>query len=136
MFWYLLSDAGLIAEPREVLKDDVKLKHLYEHSFKNNYKFGLMGLALSPSPTVEGLDKSEIAPGRKRILDAIKKYKPRVVCFIAKITYSLFANSSAASFGWQDDIADSKIYVAHAPHRGFASVRIKEFKEVYKAAVK
>ncbi len=136
MFWYLLSDAGLIAEPREVLKDDVQLKNMYEHSFKKNYKFGLMGLALSPSPTVEGLDKAEIAPGRKRILDAIKKYKPRVVCFIAKITYSLFANSSTVSYGWQDDIGQSKIYVAHAPHRGFASVRIKEFQEVLKSVDK
>jgi double-stranded uracil-DNA glycosylase len=136
MFWYLLSDAGLIAEPRELLKDDVKLKHVYEKEFKSKYKFGLMGLALSPSPTVEGLDKAEIAPGRKRILDAIKKYEPHVVCFIAKITYSLFANSSTVLYGWQPNIGSSKIYVMHAPHRGFASVRIKELREVLKSAGK
>ena len=34
MFWYLLHDAGLIIEPREFLKDDVKLKKLYLYSFK------------------------------------------------------------------------------------------------------
>lgn len=136
MFWYLLSDAGLLSEPRDVLKDDVKLKHLYEKVLKSKYKFGLINLVNSPSRTIAQLNKSEIAPGQKRILGAIIKYKPKVVCFIGKANYSWFIDSSDVSFGWQNDIAQSKVYVAHAPHRGFASVRIKEFQEVYKASTK
>lgn len=136
MFWYLLSDAGLLSESRDVLKDDVKLKHLYETSFKKKYKFGLTNIGDTPSRTIATLNKAEVPPARERIMHDIKKYKPKVVCFIGKTTYAFFIDSSDVSFGWQDDIAQSKIYVAHAPHRGFASVRIKEFKEVYKASVK
>ena len=134
MFWYLLSDAGLLDESREILKDDATLKHIYENDFKNKYKFGLINLVDIPSVTAAEIDKTKIIPGRKKILHAIKRYKPRVVCFIGKINFQLFSESSAISYGWQSEIDQSKIYVAHAPHRGPASVRIKEFKEIKRAA--
>lgn len=130
MFWYLLHDAGLLEESRELLKDDKKLKYLYLHEFKNRYRFGLINIVNRPSRTATEIKKQEAMPGRKRIFTAIKKYKPQVVCFVGKITYSLFIESSNVSYGWQDDIVLSKIYVSHAPHRGWASVRIKEFKEI------
>jgi len=133
MFWYLLSDAGLLDESREILKDDAMLKHIYENDFKNKYKFGLINLVDIPSVTAAEIDKTKIIPGREKILHAIKRYKPRVVCFIGKINFQLFSGSSDVSYGWQSDIDQSKIYVAHAPHRGLASVRIKEFKEIKKA---
>lgn len=134
MFWYLLSDAGLLQEGRDVLKDDVKLKYLYENIFKSNYKYGLINLVDDPSVTAAEINKAKISVGREKILHAIKKYKPKIVCFVGKINYSLFSISKDVSYGWQSDIADSKIYVCHAPHRGPASVRIKEFKEIYKIA--
>jgi TDG/mug DNA glycosylase family protein len=136
MFWYLLSAAGLLSEDREFLKDDVKLKHFYENVFKKKYKFGLINLVNSPSRTVAEINKKEIVPGRERIIAAIKRYKPKVVCFVGKINYILFSGNSSASFGWQTDIGESKVYIAHAPHRGLASVRIKDFKEIYKMATK
>lgn len=130
MFWYLLSDAGLISESREVLKDDVQLKHLYEHVLKKKYKFGLVNLVNSPSRTVTEMNKAEVVPGRERILHVIKRYNPKIVCFIGILNYRLFSNNSDASFGWQPDIGSSKIFVAHAPLHGLASVRIKEFRKV------
>lgn len=136
MFWYLLSDAGLLQEGRDILKDDVKLKYLYENIFKSKYKFGLINLVDEPSVTIAHINKAKIIPGRKKIMHAIKKYQPRVVCFVGKINYSLFLGSTNVDYGWQPDIAHSKIYVCHAPHRGLASVRIQEFQEVYKAAQK
>lgn len=134
MFWYLLHDAGLLKEPRELLKDDAQLKYLYLHEFKSKYRFGLLNIVNRPTRTAAEIKKEEAAPGRKRIIAAIKQYKPKVVCFIGKITYSLFIESSKFSYGWQNDIAMSKIYVTHPPHHGLASVRIKEFKEVYTAS--
>ncbi len=136
MFWYLLSDAGLLDEPREVLKDDVKLKHIYENIFKSKYKFGLINLVDVPSRTVAEIDKTKIIPGRDKVLHVIKKYKPHIVCFIGKGNYQLFSGYSDVSYGWQSDIGSSKVYVAHAPHRGPAIVRIKEFREVKKAMMK
>ncbi len=136
MFWYLLSAAGLLDESREILKDDVKLKYIYENVLKKKYKYGLINLVNSPSITAAELNKAEVLPGRKKILQAIKKYKPRVVCFIGKGNYALFIGSSDISYGWQSNIGESKIYVAHALHHGLANIRVEEFQEVKKAANK
>lgn len=136
MFWYLLSDAGLLDESREDLKNDEMLKHMYDNAFKEKYKFGLINLVDVPSVTAAEIDKTQIPHGRKKIMHAIKKYSPRVVCFIGKINYQLFSGMSDIEYGWQSDIEQSKIYVAHAPHRGPAIVRIKEFKEVKRVADK
>jgi TDG/mug DNA glycosylase family protein len=134
LFWYLLSDAGLLAEPREFLKDDAQLKYLYLHKFKNVYHFGLLNVVNRPSRTSSELKKAEALPGRKRILAAINTYHPKVVCFVGKITYALFSGISHVVYGWQPDIASSKIYVMHAPHHGAARIRINELKKVFKAA--
>ncbi len=133
MFWYLLHDAGLLPEPRELLKNDIKLKKLYLYSFKNKYQFGLLNIVDRPSRTASEIKKAEALPGRKRLLAAIKKYQPRIVCFIGKITYELFIGSSKVSYGWHSDIFLSKIYVMHSPNHGFAHIRIKELKEISQA---
>lgn len=131
MFWYLLHDAGLLSESREILRDDKKLKRLYLHTFKDTYRFGLINIVNRPSRTATEIKKEEAIPGRKRILAAIKRYKPHVVCFVGKITYKLFIGTSDFTYGWQPNIAQSKIYVSHTPHRGPAQERIKDFKEVF-----
>ena len=134
MFWYLLHAAGLLSEPRELLKDDKQLKNLYLHAFKKVYGFGLINIVDRPSRTASELKRAEATPGRKRLLAVIKKYKPKVVCFVGKITYSLFINETNVAYGWQPDIDHSKIYVMHTPHRGLASLRIQDLKKVYKVA--
>ena len=130
MFWYLLHDAGLISETREVLRDDSKLKDLYLHVFKDHYKFGLYDVVHRPTRTIAEVEKSEAQKGSQRLLEVIQKYQPRVVCFVSKATYGLFSGSLKTSYGWQSDIGTSKAYMMHAPHRGFASVRIEELREI------
>lgn len=134
MFWYLLHDAGLLQESRDVLKDDTKLKQLYMHDFKKVYHFGLLNVVDRPTKSTTELKKAEAFSGRKRLLSAIKKYKPAAVCFVGKIAYRMFSGLSDVSFGMQPPIASSKIFVMHAPHHGFAHIRIKELQEIYRAA--
>ncbi|HLJ31668.1 MAG TPA: mismatch-specific DNA-glycosylase [Candidatus Babeliales bacterium] len=136
MFWYLLSAAGLLDEPREFLKDDTNLKNFYLYKLKKVYHIGISNVVPRQTRSTTELKKEEAIPGRKRVLSEIIKYKPLVVCFVGKITYLLFSRLSKASYGWQDDIGTSKIYVMHPPHRGAAEVRIKELKEIDAAAQK
>lgn len=130
MFWYLLHDAGLLSEPRELLKEDAQLKKLYLHSFKERYRFGFLNIVTRPTRTAAEINMTEAVPNRKRLLTAIKKYQPLVVCFIGKVTYRLFSGSSTVSYGWQQPISLSKVYVMHAPNHGLARTRIKELKEI------
>jgi len=130
MFWYLLSDAGLLDESREYLKNDENLKDLFLHKLKKVYRFGISNIVERQTRSTSELKKEEAIPGRKHVLNEIIKYKPQVVCFVGKITYLLFSGLRNVDYGWQPDIASSKIYVMHAPHHGPAKVRIEDLKEI------
>jgi TDG/mug DNA glycosylase family protein len=134
-FWYLLNRAGLIDEKISDLRDDVKLKQIYNTKFNSVYKFGLVNVINRPTPNVSSLVKGEEDAGRKKILGIIKRYKPRVVCFVGKITYVKFSHESKFGFGWQNDIYDSKSYVMHYPLHGKASIRIRDLKLILKQLI-
>lgn len=134
MFWYLLSDAGLLPESRQELRDDSVLKKLYTNRFAKKYHLGLINLIDRPTRTVTQLKKAEADPGCERLLAVIKRYNPRVVCFVGKFTYCLFSRVSTCSYGWQPASGVSKLYVMHAPHHGLASVRVRELREQLREA--
>jgi TDG/mug DNA glycosylase family protein len=131
-FWYLLNKSGLINEKISDLRDDIKLKQIYNTKFNRVYKFGLVNVINRPTPNVSSLVKGEENIGRKKILDIIKKYKPRVVCFVGKISYESFSHERKFSFGWQNDIYNSKSYVMHYPLHGKTYTRIRDLKTILK----
>lgn len=133
-FWYLLHDAGLLPENHDFLKNDILLKELFYKKFTKLYHLGLINLVFRPTKSVAEIKRKEAIPGSKRIIAAIKKYKPKVVCFIGKGTYQLFSQQYQCHYGWQSSIGLSKVYVMHSPLHGLAQVRISELKEVSKAA--
>ncbi len=130
MFWYLLNQAGLIHEKTEDLKNDQKLREIYENRFNKIYQLGLVNVVDRPSNNATMLKKGEEAPGVKNIVSIIHVHKPPVVCFVGKVTYRKFSGLNEISFGWQTDILESKIYVMHFPIRGEAAIRVEELKEV------
>lgn len=125
-FWYFLYDAGLLEESRIELRDDKKLKELYENRFVDYYHFGFINLIYKPTRTIAQLKKQDALKGRKRIFTAIYKYRPCIVCFVGKTTYCLFIQRSQCSYGWQPTIGSSKVFVMHAPLHGPSEVRINE----------
>ncbi len=131
-FWYLLNKAGLIDEKESDLKDDTRLKSIYNSKFNRVYKFGLLNIINRPTVDVSKLKKGEEKRGKKRILKTIRTYKPTIVCFIGKITYEKFSGLKRIKFGWQDDIYKSKSFVMHFPLHGKASVRIRELQSIIK----
>lgn len=131
--WYLLSDSGLIKEGREFLKDDKNLKKTYRNIIKK-YNMNFINIIDRPSTNVSSLRTGEESKGVERLLKIIKKQKPRVVCFIGKITFVKFNGNKNVEFGSQINLYNSHIYVMHFPLRGYADLRIKELKEVKKLA--
>ena len=71
MFWYLLSQAGLIAEKREELRNDEMLKRIYQEKFNAVYGLGLVNIFDRPTRDVTQLTKGEELPGRERIFRII-----------------------------------------------------------------
>lgn len=129
-FWYLLNRAGLLHEDESDPRKDDSLKEMYDRRFLPRYRLGFINLVDRPTVQVAELKKGEERPGVERALKTIQTYKPRVVCFIGKITYVMFRGSRDCDFGWQGDIGDSRVHVMHFPIRGPASIRIEELQEM------
>jgi len=130
LFWYLLADAGLIREKREELRDDRILKRIYKEKFNPVYRLGFVNIITRPTRGVTELKRGEELPGRKRIFRVIKGQAPKVVCFIGKVTYARYSGSKNFSFGWQEPIGVSKVFVMHVPLHGRAIVRVRELREL------
>lgn len=133
MFWYLLSDARILEETRDELRDDEVLRRVYKERFNKIYRLGFVNIINRPTRDITGLKKNEELPGRRRISRIITTEKPPVVCFIGKVAYEKYTGSKDFSFGWQGPINKSRIFVMHSPLRGEASVRTRELKDVMQA---
>ena len=130
MFWYLLNRAGLLREAQNDLKNDRLLKAIYDKKFLPEYGLNFVNLVDRPTVDVTELNKGESKIGIRRVLRIITTCKPKVVCFIGKISFNTFYKSSKSDWGWQRDIDGTPVYLMHFPIRGPASVRERELKEL------
>ena len=135
-FWYLLNRAGLINEENPDLKDDIRLKQIYDFKFNSIYRYGLLNVINRPTKDVSRFKKGEERKRRQKILDTVQILKPPVVCFIGKIAYEKFSGLKKFKFGLQDDIFGSKSFVMHFPLHGKSSIRIRELRLVMRLSQK
>ena len=133
MFWYLLNKARLINEAEIDLKCDKSLKTIYDKKLLPKYALNFINLVNRPTIDVTELKKGEECAGIRRVLKIIQIRRPRVVCFIGKITYCTFRNIRKCDYGWQKKIGDIRTYLMHFPIRGLASIRVKELTEIKRA---
>lgn len=115
----------MINEKANDLRSDEMLKQMYEKRFKQIYSLNFINLVNRPTREVKNLKKGEEKKGVAKVLEAIRIYRPNVVCFIGKVTYSKFTGQSKVDIGWHEPINGSKVCVIHFPIRGAASIRIK-----------
>jgi len=134
MFWYLLNRAGLLDEVESDLKSDETLRHIYDKKFIPKYALNFVNLVDRPTIDVTELNRGEEQAGIKRALATIRTQRPKVVCFIGKITLNTFQGSRACDYGWQENIGNAKVYLMHFPIRGPASIRVRELREVKRAS--
>jgi len=134
MFWYLLSRAELLDEGETDLKRDETLKHIYDKEFVPKYALNFVNLVDRPTIDVTGIAKGEERRGVCRALKIINTCKPKVVCFIGKVTFNKFSGSRKCAYGWQKKIGNASVYLMHFPIRGPASIRVHELREVGQVA--
>ena len=96
---------------------------------------GFVNIINRPARDITELKKGEELPGRRRISRIIKTENPPVVCFIGRVSYEKYIGSKDFSFGWQEPINHSRIFVMHFPLRGQAIVRTRELRKVAQATL-
>jgi TDG/mug DNA glycosylase family protein len=134
MFWYLLSEAGLLKETRDELRNDAILKRLYNERFNKVYRLGFVNIIDRPTRDITGIGKGEEIAGREKLIRIIFAETPNVVCFIGKVAYEKFIGVKNFVFGWQEPIGASRAFVMHFPLRGEAVIRVRELREDKRAA--
>ncbi len=132
-FWYLLNRAGLLDEDENDLRSDDGLKEMYDHRFLQQYRLGFVNLVERPTPVVTELRKGEQEAGVERLREIVRTCKPKIVCFIGKVTCCKFRGTRDCTHGWQENLGESRAYVMHFPIRGPAEIRIAELREMKEA---
>jgi len=132
-FWYLLNRAGLLNEDENELRTDSGLKKMYDQRFMQRYRLGFVNLVDRPTVQVTKLRKGEEKPGVERLLKDVRTCRPKVICFIGKVTYNVFRGSRECGYGWQESIDGARVFVMHFPIRGPAAIRIRELREMNEA---
>jgi TDG/mug DNA glycosylase family protein len=133
-FWYLLNRAGLLHEDENALRTDRGLKEMYDNRLLPKYRLSFINLVDRPTVEVTGLKRGEEKAGVERSIQTILTYKPKVACFIGKVTYNKFRGTRDCTYGWQENIGASRVYVMHFPIRGPADIRIRELEEIKQAS--
>ena len=134
MFWYLLNRAELLNETESDLKNDKSLKRIYDDKFASEYGLNFVNLVNRPTVNVTKLANGEEQPGARRVLKIIRTRRPKIACFVGKVTFNKFHGRRKCEFGWQKPIENTRIYLMHTPIRGLASIRVEELKEIKRAS--
>ncbi|KAI9023742.1 uracil-DNA glycosylase-like protein [Phycomyces nitens] len=106
-FWPCLSDSGLVDKPL-TYKDDQRLP--------KDYGLGITSLTSRPTRSASELTKAEQMVGIPVLNQKIRKYKPKVVCFVGKGIYEIYMGEKCKSLGLQPntikwDKGGSKVFV-------------------------
>jgi TDG/mug DNA glycosylase family protein len=133
-FWYLLNRAGLVQEHEDVLRTDRGLREMYDQRFLRKYHLSFINLVDRPTVEVTELKRGEEKAGVERVIEVILTYKPKVACFVGKVTYNKFRGTRDCDYGWQENIGSTRVYVMHFPIRGPADIRIQELEELKEAS--
>jgi TDG/mug DNA glycosylase family protein len=134
MFWYLLNRAGLLNEMESDLKNDESLRRIYDDKFIPKYGLNFVNLVDRPTVDVTMLAKNEEQMGVRRAIKLIRTRRPKVVCFIGKVTFNKFHGRRECDFGWQKKIENTAVYLMHFPIRGPASIRVRELRKIKRVA--
>jgi TDG/mug DNA glycosylase family protein len=121
-FWTILHQAGLT--PRKFTSDeDHKLLEL---------GYGLTNIVARPTKEAADITKEEYQKGRVQLKKRIKKYAPRMVCFVGKGVYQEYSKNRTINWGVQDESVVSGVVEFVAPSSsGLVRMKMDEIVDIY-----
>lgn len=112
-FWGRLRKYGIIDEDTKGREDD----------FLKTYHFGITDLVKRPSRRFKEISSEEIARGRKKLTEKVKKYRPRIICFVYKTAADIYFQEKLRSPGLLTrKIAGSRVFVMPSVYADKATI--------------
>ena len=103
-FWKVLYEAGLVPEPI-TFEDDDRLP---------DWGFGITNIVARATPGIDTLRPHEYVAGRKRLLQKVRRFRPRVVALVGVTVFrAMFPeHKGAVELGVQEQtLGDSVVFV-------------------------
>jgi len=90
-FWKILHEAGLTPRKYRPTEDATLLELGY----------GLTNIVARPTRAATDVEAAEYAQGTKLLIQKVELNLPRVVCFVGKGVYQIYAHQRQADWGFQ-----------------------------------
>lgn len=122
-FYRILYRAGLTPRLYEATEDQDLLKMGY----------GFTNIVARPTRGIDDIDRSEYAEGRKILRAKLRKYRPKVACFVGKGVYTEYSQKSKVDWGFQPDPVIPEIHEFVAPSSsGLVRMPMEEIVGIYR----
>jgi TDG/mug DNA glycosylase family protein len=94
--------------------------------------YGFTNIVSRPTKGADDITKEEYIKGRKQLKRKIKKYKPKLVCFVGKGVYQEYRQLRKISWGLQEEPTSNETMEFVAPSSsGLVRMPINEIIEIY-----
>ena len=122
-FWKILFESGLTSRKYHPSEDFTLLELGY----------GFTNIVSRPTKGAMDITKDEYKEGRKQLLEKIKVYKPKLVCFVGKGVYQEYRQKRNVPWGLQEDSLSQDTMEFVAPSSsGLVRMKIEDVIEIYR----
>lgn len=90
-FWKLLYEAGILPEPLSA-EDDRRMPE---------FGYGMIDIVKYPTRSASEITSQQYQQGRKRLLMALRQYRPKLVCYNGKTIYAKLTGNKKVDYGPQ-----------------------------------
>jgi TDG/mug DNA glycosylase family protein len=122
-FWKILFEAGLT--PRKYAP--------YENAELLELGYGLTNIVARPTKEAAEISREEYAEGAVLLEQTIRKYRPKVVCFVGKGVYREFSKKRSIPWGVQEDPVIPGVIEYVAPSSsGLVRIKMRDIVDIYR----
>ncbi|MBS4217559.1 G/U mismatch-specific DNA glycosylase [Bacillus sp. FJAT-49711] len=121
-FWTILYKAG-ITNRKYSPTEDFKLLDI---------GYGFTNIVARPTKSAQEISSDEYRTGREVLKDKIKRYRPKIICFVGKGVYQEFSGRKKVEWGKQSESIIPGVVDFVAPSSsGLVRMRIDDIANIY-----
>lgn len=121
-FWKILHESGLTPD-KYLPEQDEELLEL---------NFGLTNIVARPTKAADEITKEEYEEGRLLLQEKLRKYKPKIACYVGKGVYEQLSKKKKIPWGFQEtSVVEGTIDFVAPSSSGLVRMKVDEIVEIY-----
>ncbi|MED4014909.1 mismatch-specific DNA-glycosylase [Sutcliffiella cohnii] len=121
-FWKILHESSLTPKKLHPSEDYTVL----------DFQYGLTNIVARPTKAADEITKEEYAEGKEILKNKIKKYRPKIVCYVGKGVYLQLSGKKKAPWGKQEDcVVEGTIDFVAPSSSGLVRMKMKDTISIY-----